>query len=232
MAIITRAGKGSPLSHNEMDTNFTDLRDGVDAKVVAQGGVKVDSQGTPVYGWLDLQGQLTVAASGPTAPSYGAWIDGIDQLQFDVNDEINVAYTFPHDYMPNTDIFVYVSWSHNSALVTGGSVTWVFRRTYSKSYGQSAFATPKDLTFTQNASSVQYRLMESEQQGFTPGGSATMFDTAQLEPGGMVIGRLYLAANNITVSAGQVPQPFVHRIGVHYRSRAVGTKNRQVPLWV
>jgi hypothetical protein len=231
MAIVTRAGKGSALTHDEMDTNLTDLRDGVNAMVPAQSGIKVNSLVTPVYGWMDLPGQLQVAVSGPTAPAHAAWLDGIDQLQFDVDDEINVAYTFPHDYAPNTDIYVYVSWSHNSALVTGGSLTWVFHRSYAKSYNQAAFATPKDLTFVSNASVTPLMLIEDSLQGFTPGGNATMFDTTQLESGGMIIGRLYLAANNLTVSAGQPPKPFLHRVGVHYRSRAVGTKNQSYPFW-
>ena len=37
MAITTRATKGSALTHNEVDTNFTDLRDGVGGGTVALG---------------------------------------------------------------------------------------------------------------------------------------------------------------------------------------------------
>ena len=33
MTITTRAGKGSALTHNEQDANFTDLRDGIGAQV-------------------------------------------------------------------------------------------------------------------------------------------------------------------------------------------------------
>ena len=38
MAITTRAGKGSPLTHTEVDTNFTDLRDNKAGYVTGDGG--------------------------------------------------------------------------------------------------------------------------------------------------------------------------------------------------
>ena len=38
MAITTRASKGSPLTHTEVDTNFTDLRDNKTGYVSGEGG--------------------------------------------------------------------------------------------------------------------------------------------------------------------------------------------------
>lgn len=38
MAIVTRASKGTPLTHNEVDTNFTDLRDNKAGYVAGDGG--------------------------------------------------------------------------------------------------------------------------------------------------------------------------------------------------
>ena len=43
MAITTRAGKGSPLTHTEVDTNFTDLRDNKAGYVTGDGGAIVQS---------------------------------------------------------------------------------------------------------------------------------------------------------------------------------------------
>jgi len=39
MAITTRSSKGSPLTHTEVDTNFTDLRDNKTGYVSGEGGV-------------------------------------------------------------------------------------------------------------------------------------------------------------------------------------------------
>ena len=38
MAITTRAAKGSPLTHTEVDTNFTDLRDNKAGYITGDGG--------------------------------------------------------------------------------------------------------------------------------------------------------------------------------------------------
>ena len=43
MAIITRASKGSPLTHTEVDTNFTDLRDNKAGYVTGDGGAVTQS---------------------------------------------------------------------------------------------------------------------------------------------------------------------------------------------
>ena len=43
MAITTRAGKGSPLTHTEVDTNFTDLRDNKAGYVTGDGGAITQS---------------------------------------------------------------------------------------------------------------------------------------------------------------------------------------------
>ena len=43
MAITTRAAKGSPLTHTEVDTNFTDLRDNKAGYVTGDGGAITQS---------------------------------------------------------------------------------------------------------------------------------------------------------------------------------------------
>ena len=43
MAITTRATKGSPLTHTEVDTNFTDLRDNKAGYVTGDGGTVTQS---------------------------------------------------------------------------------------------------------------------------------------------------------------------------------------------
>jgi hypothetical protein len=43
MAITTRATKGSPLTHTEVDTNFTDLRDNKAGYVTGDGGAVTQS---------------------------------------------------------------------------------------------------------------------------------------------------------------------------------------------
>ncbi len=76
MTITTRAGKGSALSHNEMDTNFTDLRDGVGGIQVPKTsglGIKVDSGGStnePAFFTLDIHYQSTSIGTKQKAPDF------------------------------------------------------------------------------------------------------------------------------------------------------------------
>lgn len=61
MAITTRAGKGSALTHTELDTNFTDLRDSVGYLTTGQGGTV--TQGTSKSTGVTLSkkcGQITM----------------------------------------------------------------------------------------------------------------------------------------------------------------------------
>ena len=61
MAITTRATKGSPLTHTEVDTNFTDLRDNKAGYVTGDGGTV--TQGTSKSTGVTLSkkcGQITL----------------------------------------------------------------------------------------------------------------------------------------------------------------------------
>ena len=233
MSIITRAGKGSALTHNEMDTNLTDLRDGLNMMVPkgASDGVKVDSLGSPSFGWRNLHGELILATTGPSQPTWAVYTDGIRQLQFDANDEATLVFTFPHDYVLGTDYSVAVMWSHNSTLVTGGTLTFGYDRVYSKAYGQAAFGAMQTLLLPSSAMTTQYGLQVAEAVSSTPGGSSSLIDTALLEPDGVLIGRIYVDANNITVSSGGAPDPFIHRVVLQYQSKSVGTKNSSPPFY-
>lgn len=233
MAITTRAGKGGPLTHAEMDTNFTDLRDGVDMMVPKDpdAGIKVDSLGTPTFGWHDLLGTLTVPdQTAPDAPTFVAFRGVVKQYQFDVDDTIQFVFHLPHDYALGTNIFIHVHWSHASTDVTGGSVTWGFELTYSKGHNQQSFTVPVTIVEIQNASTSQYRHMVCEAPASIPGGGPNLLDTDQLETDGLLIGQLRLVANDMTAS-GPVPAPFVHTVDLHYQSTGVPTKNRAPNFW-
>lgn len=234
MTITTRAGKGTALTHDELDENFTDLRDGVDAKVPKDKGtgIKVDSQGTPTFGWHDLIGEVFVPnEAAPNAPSWDTYIGGLKQYQFQVNDEAQVVYHLPHDYLPSSQIFVHTHWSHNSPNVTGGSVTWGFELTYAKGHNQGAFSLPINIVEVQNASTTAHQHMVCEAPASVDGGAANLLDTLLLETDGIIVGRIYLVSNNLTVSSGPIPDVFLHTADIHYQSTSVPTKNRLPDFW-
>lgn len=232
MAVITRAEKGSELSWNELDGNFDDLRKGRSAAVpkAKTAGIKTDSEGTPSYPWHDLPGHLQVygdAGDAVRMPYQG----GIKALQFSLSDSAFVDFHIPHDYVMGSDIFVHAHWSHAGTLVTGGSITLGFEFIYAKGHNQAAFSAPKTESVIQNASTAQYRHMIAETQLSTAGGSATQVDTADLEVDGLIQCRVYLDSNDITVSGGGVPEPYIHAVDIHYQSMSIGTKQRTPDFW-
>jgi len=234
MTITTRSGKGTALTHAEIDTNFTDLRDGLNLMVPkAQGyGVKVDSLGTPTFPWHDLHSTIHTDASTPaTLPSFVTYRNGIKGRQFDVNDEAFIEFHIPHDYVMGSEIFIHSHWSHAATTVTGGSVSWTFELSYAKGHDQAAFSATKLITATQNANSTQYQHMVAETSMTAVTESATAFAVGIMEPDAVLMCRVYLSANNMTVSGGGVPAPFLHFVDLHYQSTNIGTKNRSPNFW-
>ena len=68
MAITTRATKGSPLTHTEVDTNFTDLRDNKAGYVTGDGGAVTQSTSKSTGVTLSKKcGQITMNNAALTA---------------------------------------------------------------------------------------------------------------------------------------------------------------------
>jgi hypothetical protein len=215
-----------------MDLNFTDLRDGVDLRVPkTQGkGIKVDSLGTPSWGWHDLLGTVQVYGDVGDATRL-TYRGGIKALQCVEGESVYVDFHIPHDYAMGTDIHIHVHWSHNATTVTGGSVTWGFEMMYAKGHNQSPFGIPVTASAVQNANVAQYQHMVAETIASTTGGSASTINTTELEVDGLIQCRVYLDSNDLTVSGGGVPNPFIHTVDIHYQSTNVATKNRAPNFW-
>lgn len=232
MAITTRAGKGGALTHTEMDTNFTDLRDGVGGRTwqKTKGVGDLIDPASPDFGWHDITGEIYLAATG-TPADFVTYRNNLRQFQFAESEEAFINFHMPHDYVPDTDIFIHAHWSHIGTLVTGGSVTWGFEMSYCKGHDQAAFPASKTVTVLENASTTQYRHMVAETAASTSGGSGTQIDTDDLEPDGVILCRVYLDSNDITVSGGGVPDPFLHYVDIHYQSTGLATKQRSPDFW-
>lgn len=188
-------------------------------------GIKVDTAGS-VFGWRDLLGVIRTRGVGATDPNDAVYRGNIRQYQFAINDECWIEYHIPHDYVAGTDLHLHFHWSHIGTLVTGGNVTWGADISYAKGHNQAAFSAPVSPTVIGNASVTQYQHIITEVQisASTPG--ATQIDSDDLEPDGVILLRGFLSANNITVSGGGVPDPFLHFIDIHYQTTNIGTKNK------
>lgn len=191
-------------------------------------GVKVDTT-TPTFGWRDITSRISVRGIGGTDPAYNLYRGGIRQYQFTAADEVFGEYHMPHDWAPGTDVYLHFHWSHIATTVTGGNVIWGAEVTWAKGFDQAPFQVPITFTVQQNASTTQYQHMIAEGQLTAASPSAGQIDTDNLEVDGVFLMRAYLSANNMTVSGGGVPEPFLHFVDMHYQSTNVGTKAKAGP---
>lgn len=187
-------------------------------------GIKVDDA-APTFGWRDLRAEVRIRGIGGSDPNDTTYSGNIKAYSFSVNDEAWIEFHIPHDYVAGTDIHLHFHWSHNSAIVTGGSITIGANVIYAKGHDQAAFPAEITTTLSPNASTTQYQHMVSEVQLSAASPSASQIDTDDLEPDGLVLARVYLSANNIT-SGGAVPDPFIHEVDIHYQSTNIATKDK------
>jgi hypothetical protein len=233
MAIITRASKGSALSHAEVDNNFTELDEIPNGKTFPKTqnvGIKVDID-APTFPWVDLVGEIGINTGAPNPASQELYINGIYQIKFDEDDAAFVNFHLPHDYVVGSELYMHIHWSHTSTVVTGGSVTFGIEMTYAKGHNQAAFSSTSTLSIAQNASTTQYQHLIAEAQASTAGGSPTAINTSLLEPDGLILCRIFLDSNDITTSDMSVVAPFIHFADIHYQSTGIGTKNKTPSFW-
>lgn len=220
----------TPTAHDLMEWDDTLKRyvltsvpyvDGIVVDKSSATAIKID-KASPDFGWDDMLGEITARGTGSTNPNWRNYRNGIYAYEFSVNDEVWINFHILHDYALGTDMYIHAHWSHNSAAVTTGAVTWAFEITYAKGHDQAAFTATKTVTVTQNANTTQYQHMIAEVQMSTSGGSATEIDTDLLEVDGLIMVRCYLVSN--TMDGGALP--FLHMIDIHYQSTGLNTKNK------
>ena len=234
MAIITRDGKGAPLTHTEMDQNLIEFRDGVNAKTPKERdatGIKIGPDGSETYGWNDNNGSFLFDPTDPNSATMVNYRGNIRQLLFAETDQITVNFHMPHDYVMGTDIFVHVHWSHTSSTLTGGSITWGFETMSAKGFDQEAFAAPKIISVAQTANLTPYQHMIAEGAMSVSGGSPTQLDSDLLETDGIIFCNLVLDSNDLTDSVSG-PDVFVHFVDIHYQATGISaTKNKAPDFW-
>ena len=230
MSIITRESKGSALTHSEMDNNLNELDKIPDGKIFPNTkGVGIKISGTTSdFGWHDIIGNVT---AGQGTSSYQNYIGNIKQAQFSEGEDAYIGFHIPHDYLPNSPIYIHAHWSHNSSVVTGGTVTWGFETIYAKGHNQSAFDLPVIITVAQAVSIIPYQHLIAETVASTVGGSPVLLDTSNIEVDGIIQTRLYLDSNDIQTSNASIVKPFVHFVDIHYQSTGLPTKNRAPNFW-
>ncbi len=240
MTITTRASKGAALTHNEMDTNFTDLRDGVGGLMIPKTsglGIKVDSLGTPTFGWRDIIGNITPKQSGAGSPTLAAWRGGLVRAYYySASDDGDDVYHIPHDYVPGSDLYLHVHWGHNGTAISG-SLVINFYFTYAKGHNQASdgsFAAEKNLTLTVSTPDIatipQYRHRVDEIQLSAASPTANQLDSDIIEVDGLIL--LHYDVTTIpTITGGSTNEPAIFTVDVHYQSTNLGTKAKAPDFW-
>jgi hypothetical protein len=230
MTITTRAGKGSALTHNELDVNFTDLRDGVGGLQLPKTsglGIKVDSTGTPTFPWRDLIGDITPKTSGAGAPTLAAFRGGnVRAFFYSAGDDGDCVFHIPHDYVPGTDLFLHLHWAHNGTAISGSLVVDYYI-TYAKGHNQANFSAEVNRTLTVSTPDIatvpQYRHRVDETQISAASPAASQIDSDNIEIDGLILVR-FETTTIPTITGGTTNEPAYFTIDIHYQSTNMGTK--------
>lgn len=237
MTITTRAGKGSALTHNELDTNFTDLRDGVGGLQLPKTsglGIKVDSTGTPTFPWRDLIGDITPKTSGAGAPTLAAFRGGnVRSFFYSAGDDGDAIFHVPHDYVPGSDMFLHLHWAHNGTAISGNLVV-DFYLTYAKGHNQADFPAEVNRTLTVSTPDIatvpRYRHRVDETQITAASPAASQIDSDIIEVDGLIL--VHFNATTIpTITGGTTNEPALFTLDIHYQSTGVGTKGKAPDFW-
>ena len=205
-------------------------------------GIKV-YPASPVFGWKDVLGELTIKTVGVTDPEWVVYRDTIYQYRFTNGAavrEVWLNYHIPHDYVPGTDIYIHTHWSQ-IAVDTGGAAgvpgvaKWFFDISYADGYGTAGgaadpFVTVKTVSVTQQASTTQYGHMIAEVIISGASDTATTFDRTKFKVDGVLLVRLYHDSTDGDDTLDQ--SPFVHYVDMHYQTNGVmGTYNKNTPFY-
>lgn len=190
-------------------------------------GIKVDPD-APVYPWRDLIGNLVVDEAGVNSATLTDYHGGlVREYAFAAGDKIDLRFHMPHDYVPGTDLFIHMHWSHNGTAITGtGTTTGTIAHSYASGFGQGEFTAEGTVAISNTnvttATVPQYNHRVEEVQLSQSGGGDGMLDTDILEVDGIVLCNFTMTTIP-TITGGASAKVFVHAIDIHYQSTSVGT---------
>lgn len=204
MAIITREGKGSTLSYQELDGNM----DQFDTRTR--------------QGWRDNIVQLDVQFGNPDAPVLNIFRDGIHAYAFFAGEmsEAFANFHIDHDYAPGTALYPHVHWAIQTNAV--GTVRWGIEWTYAKGHGQMAFGPTQTVYVEQASNGIAYTHFVAEVS------DANAIPGTDIETDGIIMCRFFRdgAHPNDTLDA----DVFVFCVDLHYQASQLTTPNKAPPF--
>lgn len=185
--------------------------------------------GTPVpdFGWRDIIGAVQPKASGAGSPTRRIYRGGqVGVFSFAANDVCDFCFHVPHDYVPGSDLFFHVHWSHNGTSISGSAV-FDFYYTYAKRTGGMVFPVEKMITVTVSTPDVatipQYSHRVDETQLTAAEATASLTASGDIEVDGLIEGTLKLRTAPTIGGGGYL---FVHTADIHYQSTNMATVSK------
>lgn len=194
--------------------------------------VKVDPA-NPTFPWEDIIWNYipdTVNASKPALLPFRGW--EVKQFAYSAWDKADFSYHIPHDYLPWSDIFIHIHWSHNGTVISW-NYTPILHITYAKWHWQESFPAEKILLGTTVATPdiatiPQYIHRVDEFALSTSWWTANLLDTDLLEPDWLVL--LNLHSDVIPTITGW--DLFIFTADIHYQSTNIGTKQKSPNFYI
>ena len=191
-------------------------------------GIQVDTA-APTFPWKDLFGHLRPDTGGAGAPTLAAVRGGlVREFFYGAADKMDMDFHVPHDYVPGSDIFIHIHWGHNGTAISGDFVV-TFAHTYAKGHNQTIFPAEKSVVMTYStvdvATTPRWIHRIDEVQLSSSGGSASLMDSALLEPDGVALVNMTITTIP-TITGGSPNLPFIHFADIHYQSTGIGTKQK------
>lgn len=179
------------------------------------------------YSWLDIIGDVTPKTIGTNAASLKTYIGNVRSWVHPVGSYGDIVYHIPHEYAPNTNIFLHVHWGHNGTNISGTFKLNIWATfaprdgIYSSTIATSIIVNSLNITNT-----PQYFKRVDEIQFSMIGGSSSMLNTTDIAVDGLI--NLHYELDTIPSITGSAYSnlPYIHTIDVHMQSNGIGTKNK------
>ena len=194
---------------------------------ISGNGILLDTT-APSFGWRDITGQI-IPDTAATAPNKNVFRGGtIGMYSFAAGDQCDIPFHSPHDWVPGSDIYAHVHWSHNGTSIAGNAV-FTITATTAKGFNQSNFGAEKSQTITYNTTNIattpQYRHRVDEIQLSNAGGTGNFLNTSDIEVDGLILLNLTMTTLP-SIGGGSPNEIFIFQVDLHYQSTNLSTKNK------
>lgn len=181
------------------------------------------------FGWKDLTSSVTPRSTTSLAPTLRQLTANVSEFAYGVGDRCEISFHIPHDYVPNTDMFVHVHWTHSGSNISGTFSLSCFS-VYAKGHQQEVFTEEKTTTISvpnlniTNCPKFMHRV--DEVQLSSKGGGVNLINTDLIETDGFIL--MTISVNNIPSITGSLytNEPYIIGLDLHYQCIGLSTKNK------